>query len=168
MVTLFSQKKENSTKLKKSLGLLLKFKPLWLIKITNLEIQSKLIECLKELPAWFVVYSDWLDLEVVSSNIVLTWSFDELLISWFDFIVCDENIENLNMYIEKGITPVINKDNHMSTIFTEFNPLKNEWNAFFYNNNNKNSIFYTIIRYMENYKFPYDNKNLVKNVLNVL
>jgi hypothetical protein len=28
-------------------------------------------------------------------------------------------------------------------------------------------IFYSIIRYLENYKFPYDNKALVKNILDI-
>jgi hypothetical protein len=28
-------------------------------------------------------------------------------------------------------------------------------------------MYYAIIRYLENYKFPYDNRNLVKNVVSL-
>ena len=71
------------------------------------------------------------------------------------------------MYIEKWITPIVLRKNNISTNLTEFNPLQNEWNSFFYEELNKWSIFYSIVRYMENFKFPFDNKNLVKNVLKV-
>jgi len=167
MTTVFTEKKENNIKLKKTLGLLLKYKPLWLIKLTNSNIISELIEWFKELPVWFVIYSKWVNTEILSKNIVITGSLDDEVLSWFDFIVCDDEIEKLCNYIEKGITPIINKNNHLSTLLKEFDPLKNEWNAFFYENMNTFSIFYTVVRYIENFKFPYDNKNLVKNVLNV-
>jgi hypothetical protein len=45
--------------------------------------------------------------------------------------------------------------------------MKNEGNSFYYEESNHWSIFYSIVRYMENYKFPFDNKNLIKNVLAV-
>jgi hypothetical protein len=67
----------------------------------------------------------------------------------------------MTKYIKKWITPIVLKNKE----FIEFNPLKNEWNAFFYETLDKWSIFYTIVRYMENYKFPFDNKNLVTNLL---
>jgi hypothetical protein len=45
--------------------------------------------------------------------------------------------------------------------------MKNEGNSYFYDSESKWLVFWAIIRYMENYKFPFDNKNLVKNVLKV-
>ena len=165
--TVFAEKKENSTKLKRTLGLLLKYKPLWLVKLSNIDLTNDLIEWLKSLPTGFVVYIEWGDTEIISDNLVITWEVDDSFISGFDFLVCDDEISNLWKYIEKWVTPIIVRDNHMSSILKEFNPLKNEWNSFFYEGLNKWNIFYTIVRYMENYKFPYDNKNLVKNVLKV-
>jgi hypothetical protein len=165
--TVFAEKKENSTKLKRTLGLLLKYKPLWLIKLKNSNLTNELIEWLKSLPTWFVVYIKWAKTEIISDNLVITWELDNSFLSGFDFLVCDDEISNLGKYIEKWITPIIIRDNHMSSILKEFNPLKNEWNSFFYENFNKWDIFYTIVRYIENYKFPFDNKNLVTNVLKV-
>lgn len=165
--TVFTEKKDNNTKLKRTLGILLKFKPLGLIKLSNNNISEELIEWLKCLPVWFVVYSKWENLKKISNNLVVTWEISNSQVAWFDFIVCDDNIENLNLYLEKGVVPIISKQNHMSSILNEFNPLKNEWNSFFYEEETKWSVFYWLVRYLENYKFPQDNKNLVKNVLKI-
>ena len=167
ITTVFTEKKENNIKIKKTLGLLLKFKPLWLIKLANIELAWELIEWLKSLPAGFVVYSEWAKTEVISNNLVITWDLSDSFLSGFDFMVCDDDISNISIYVQKWITPIIVRDNHMSSILKEFNPLKNEWNTFYYESMDKWAIFYTIVRYMENYKFPFDNKNLVKNVLKV-
>ncbi len=167
MSTILTEKKENSIKIKKSLWVLLKFKPLWLIKISNTKVKEEIIEWLKIIPAGFVVYSEWVEVSLISNNVVITWNIDDSLLSWFDFIVCDDDICNLNSYFPKAITPIILRDNHMSAILKEFNPVKNEGNSFFYNELNKWAIFHSIVRYLENYKFPYDNKNLVKNILSI-
>lgn len=167
ITSVLAEKKENSLKLKKALGILLKYKPLWLIRLSDNDLTNSLIKGLKILPTGFVVYSEWAKTEILSNNVVITWSLNDSVLSWFDFVVCDDEIENIDMYIEKWITPIVLWKNNISTILTEFNPLKNEWNAFFYENLEKWSIFYAIIRYMENFKFPFDNKNLVKNVLKV-
>lgn len=167
ITTVFAEKKENNTKLKNTLGILLKYKPLWLVKLSDMNLTNKVIEWLKTLPTGFVVYSKWADTKIVSDNIVITWELNNWFLSGFDFIVCDDEISNLWKYIEKWITPIIIRKNHMSSILNEFNPLKNEWNSFFYDNLNKWDIFYTIVRYLENYKFSFDNKNLVTNLLKI-
>lgn len=167
MTTIFTEKKENSIKLKKELGLLLKYKPLWLIKITDNSLLNELIEWFKELPIWFIIFSESVNTEILSKNIAITSKLDNNMLSWFDFIVCDNEIELLDLYLKNWVTPIINKNNYLSSILKEFDPLKNDWNTFFYDNMNKYSIFYSIIRYIENYKFPFDNKNLVKNVLKI-
>ncbi|MFK7780377.1 MAG: hypothetical protein QM490_04460 [Candidatus Gracilibacteria bacterium] len=153
--------------MKKLLGLLLKYKPLGLIKLSNNNLTKELIEGLKKLPCGFVVYSEGADTEKKYNNLVITGELDNSLIAGFDFMVCDDEITNLNNYIEGGVTPIIIRNNHMSAILKEFNPIKNNGNSFFYDELNEWSIFYSIARYMENYKFPHDNKNLVKNVINI-
>ena len=107
--SVLARKKENSLKLKKTLGLLLKFKPLGLIKLENTKLSDELVEWLKSLPTGFVVYTKNAETKILSTNIVLTWKLDETDVSWFDFIVCDNEIEELYTYIEKWITPIIIK-----------------------------------------------------------
>lgn len=167
IASVLAEKKENSLKLKKALWILLKFKPLGLIKINDSEVTKELIKGLKSLPAWFVVYIKNQKTEIISKNVVATWELDKSTLSWFDFVVCDGDIVNIESYIKKGITPIILRKNHLTELLREFNPLQNEWNSFFYESLNKWDIFYTIVRYMENYKFPFDNKNLVKNVIKI-
>jgi len=166
IVSILAEKKENSLKMKKALWILLKFKPLGLIKIKDSELMDELIDWLKTLPAGFVVYKKNANTEILSNNLVITWELDDWVLSGFDFVLCDDEISNIEKFIKKWITPIVSRKNHLNTLLIEFNPLKNEGNSFFYEETNKWNIFYTIVRYMENYKFPFDNKNLVKNVLN--
>ncbi|MFC1797678.1 hypothetical protein ACFLY2_00305 [Patescibacteria group bacterium] len=58
ITTILAEKKENSLKLKRALGILLKYKPLGLIKLSSNELTTDLIEGLKTLPTGFVVYSE--------------------------------------------------------------------------------------------------------------
>jgi hypothetical protein len=162
---IFNKKKEKSTWLKKELGLKEKYKPLWLIKLNNKEIIKDLRDGLLTINAWFVLEVAGVEKEKIWDNIVVVSNITEAYLLWFDFIVCDDGIENIELYLEAWIVPIIEKENHLSSILTEFNPMKNEGNSYFYDTKNKWLIFAAIIRYMENYKFPFDNKNLVKNVL---
>lgn len=160
---IFTTKKETNKSIKNKLGLVCTNKALWIIKLSNQNITLELIEWLKTIPVCFVIL--WEKNEKISDNIILVSNIKNDDLIAFDFIICDDEIKNLTNYLSNWITPIILRDNHMSSILKEFNPLKNEWNAFFYEQLNKWSIFYTIARYMENYKFPFDNKNLVKNIL---
>ena len=137
-------------------------KCIWLIKIGDKEILKKLVKWLYCLPVNFIVVTSEA-LKKDSDNVVFVNDISEHEI-WVDFVVCDDEETSLNNYFEKWITPIISKLWHFSSILTEFNPMKNEGNSFLYDNLNAWSVFYTIVRYLENYKFPFDNKNLVKNV----
>lgn len=167
VTTIFSDKNLNSEKIKKSHGILLKYKPLWLIMLADSSITLQLIEWLKTLQAWFVVYSENMEEVKISNNVIITKKIDWLSLSWFDFIICDDEVEHMKKYLEKWVIPIIVRKNHMSSILKEFNPLRNEWNAFFYDELNVWSIFYSTVRYLENFKFPFDNKNLVNNILKI-
>jgi hypothetical protein len=164
---IFSEKKIHSEKIKNIHTMLSKCKPLWLIILTNNKLTFELIEWLKTLQSCFFIYIKDYKEEKISDNIVISWKIDEYLLSWYDFIICDDEINNLSKYLAKWIVPIIHSKNHMSSILKEFNPLKNEWNAFFYDDSNVWNIFYSTVRYLENYKFPFDNKNLVNNLLKV-
>ena len=162
-----TEKKTTNAELKKNYGLFQKFKPLGLIKLSNKEVTQELIEGLKVLSAGFVVVLENANEEQVAKNIIVTKDVDITSLAWFDFVVWDNDLSQISDYTNVWVTPIINKDNHLNTILKEFNPLKNEGNSFHYDELNHWAIFYTIVRYMENYKFPFDNKNLIKNVLSV-
>jgi len=165
--TIFSDKKISNEKIKRQTGILLKYRPVWLVNFKNCELTDKLIEWLKTLNSGFVIYKENMADIKISDNIFITWKIDETLLSWFDFIICDNDIANIKKYFENWVVPIIIRKNYLSSILKEFNPIKNEWNTFFYEELNEWSIFYATVRYLENYKFPFDNKNLVNNILKV-
>ena len=136
-------------------------KCIWLIKIADKEILKKLVKWLQFLPANFIVISgevfDKAPKNVVFVEDILTYEI------WADFVVWDDE-ESLERYFKAWITPIFYQKSPLSSLLSEFNPMKNEWNSFLYESSNAWSIFYTIVKYLENYKFPFDNKNLVKNV----
>jgi len=88
-------------------------------------------------------------------------------ISGFDFLLCTEETSNLQEYLSQGVVPIIYEKNCLSSFLQEFNPIKGEGNCFLYESQSKWSIYGALVKYLENYKFPYDNKNLVKNTINI-
>lgn len=137
-----------------------------LVILSNKKVLNSLLDGLRHLPANFLVVGE-VEQETESNNIVVTKKYEANLISGFDFIVSDNDCENLNNYLKNGVVPIISKDNYLSSLLSEFNPMKNEGNSFLYDKYNEWSIFHALTRYMENAKFPFDNRNLVKNVLKV-
>jgi hypothetical protein len=69
--------------------------------------------------------------------------------------------------LQAWIVPIISSKNPLNSILKEFNPMRNEWNSYLFEQDDRWAIFYALVRYLENFKFPFDNKNLVKNVLNI-
>lgn len=165
--TIITEKRGMASSLKKEYGLLQKHKPLGLIRITDSEILKDLLPGLSVLWAGFIVYWKDLNPENFSKNVTVTNKLTQNMLIWFDFVVGDENIEKIDDYSSRAIAPILESSTHLSSILSEFNPIKNEGNTFFYDQNNSWSIFYSIVRYLENYKFPFDNKNLVKNILEI-
>ena len=146
LAQVLKEKKELSLKLKKGFKLPIKNKALWLIQISNKTLLKKLYFGLANLPVDFVV----------------VWDFDNL--QAYDFTVLDNDASNISEYFSNAVTPISPSDNHFSSILKEYQPMKNKWNAYLYDQDNEWSIFYAISRYLENYKISFDNKNLVKNV----
>ncbi|MDD3145342.1 MAG: hypothetical protein PHV23_04495 [Candidatus Gracilibacteria bacterium] len=165
--TILKEKKEKNILLKKKFGLPVKDKAIGLIKISNKALIKDLRDGLISLPSGFILEVDGAATEKIGENIIATSKIDENDLIGFDFIVCDNTIENLNKYFELGITPLISSKNHLNSILKEFNPVKNEGNSYLFETLDKWSVFYSIVRYLENFKFPFDNKNLVKNVINL-
>lgn len=160
LTDLMSEKKENNISLKEKHWLLKKFKPIWLIDIKDKELRTELSKALEVLPCDFVIIWEWENTKKVAFEAEKSNDF----ISGFDFIISCKDGQEILDYMKKWITPILSKENYISENLSEFEPLKSVWNCFLFENDNVYEIFYALIRYLENYKFPYDNKNLVKNV----
>lgn len=160
---LFIEKKKYSKILKDYVHLKTKNKPLWLIVLQETENIDFLLDWLEILSCDFVIKTE--------KQIKEKWNISSLseikqdLLLWFDFVLTDNNTQQLHEYFKNGITPIIPNNNHLCSILKEYDPLASEWNSYLYEDKNKWSMYYAIIRYLENYKFPYDNRNLVKNLI---
>jgi len=163
---LLKEKKDHGVKVKTTLNLPKWNKSNWLVILSDQKLANELLEWLSMLDVNFVVVMDEADSDV-AKNVTVVKEVSEELDYGFDFVVGDNELSNLNRYFKKWVVPLVPKKNYMSSILKEFNPMKSEWNSFLYDDENKWSIFYAITRYLENCKFPYDKKNLVKNVFEI-
>lgn len=163
---LYAEKKKYSKILKDYLKLNTKNKPTWLILVKNTEDIDFLLDWLETLSCDFVVKTEKELKQKV--NIFYTKEVKKDLLLWFDFAVWDNETEWLSDLFSAWIAPILPSNNHLSSILKEFDPLNSEWNSYLYTDNNKWSMYYAIIRYLENYKFPYDNRNLIKNIISLL
>ena len=162
---IISEKTKNSAFIRRKFKFQKKNKILWLVIIDDEKLLWELLEWINKLPANFIIitknkFDDY-------DNIIFVDLFDKIPLVWFDFVVCDNCVTNLLDYLKHWVVPIVPKDNYLDNVLKEFNPIKSEWNAFFYNEINKWEIFYALARYIENYKFPYDNRNLIKNVIEI-
>jgi hypothetical protein len=165
--SILKEKKEKNTQIKNKFFLPTKIKPLWLVKISNKLLIKYLRDAFLILPASFILEINWIKTEKLWENIIATGKIEPNELIWFDFILCDDDIKNLNKYLQVWIVPITSLKNPLGPILKEFSPMKNEWNSYLFKEEEKWSIFYALVRYLENFKFPFDNKNLVKNVLDI-
>jgi hypothetical protein len=160
---IFTEKKKYSKILKDFYKFKTKNKAIWLIIVNDEILIDSLLDWLEILSCDFIVKTEKNIKE--KTNVAKSSEIKKDLLVWFDFILTDNDSQWLNDFFWLWIIPIIPNNNYLSSILHEFNPLQNEGNSFMYDENNKWSIFYSLVRYLENYKFPYDNRNLVKNVL---
>lgn len=164
---LLEDKRKNSSILRSNYFSQTKNKSVWIIDLKDNEITENLLNWLKVLPSNFIIISEKNNEENIEKNIVFIKKVPKDIESWIDFIVTDNNLENLKSYLALWICPILPEDNYLSTILEEFNPVKVIWNSYIYKKQNEWEIFYAIVKYLENYKFPYDNRNLVKNLFEI-
>lgn len=140
-------------------------KVIGLINIDNDILIEDFLNGLSILDVNFIIKTEK-KLETPHKNIFFTdWLNDDLV--WLDFILCDNCESNMSKYFTIWVTPIISTNNAVHWILSEFNPWKVTWNAYIFQNNNKWDAYYALVRYLENFKFPYDNKALIKNVLEI-
>ena len=157
------EEKRNTSKLiKEKYGFLKKVKPVWLINLIDEEKVIALTPALEVLPCNFVIAAEG---DTKARNIAFDNNIAIDLEVWFDFIVCDENFDDCKKILEKWIVPIMPEECSLCETMEEFNPLDTSGTCYKYVWNTHYHIFYTVVKYLENYKFPYDNRNLVKNLI---
>lgn len=171
--TIFAIKRKSFNILKQKYFQNSNFKTIWILKISNNDWVDFLIEWLKILPSNFIILkenneeitnNENLNQEIENTNFIFIDKLSEEIILWSDFVILDNNEWSINNFMTNWTTPILPSNNYLGSLLKEFNPLENEWNAFFYQENNNWSLYYALVRYLENFKFPMDNRNLVKNV----
>jgi len=164
IATILKEKKVNKDNLLKNYNFKNKKLPVWLIKLNTELTDSVLLDALKILPGNFLI--SW-NIDNTDNNENIAFIDNNIDNLGFDFIVCDDCEDDLMWYMRKWSIPIIFDNHHLSNLLSEFDAWQTSWNAFIFKNNALCDIYYAIIRYLENYKFPYDNKALVKNVLDI-
>ncbi|MDQ7009004.1 MAG: hypothetical protein Q9M94_01800 [Candidatus Gracilibacteria bacterium] len=169
LTQILKEKKETSLNIKKTFGLPLKNKALALIKLNDKSILQKLYFGLANLDINFIIVGDFdkNGIDENFKNIYITNKINNTDLIAFDFTILDSNITDIGLYQKNAIVSILPTNNHLSSICKEYNPMKSEGNSYLYQKHNEWSIFHAITRYYENYKISFDNKNLVKNVLEI-
>lgn len=160
---LIKRKTDARDTLKKHYQLPKRSKILIWVHFTDSKIVQSIIQGLPFLPANFIVFGS--DIETSpAKNIALETSLKEVDMTGIDAMLCDCKEIKLEKIMEVGVVPVINEGNYLGKILQEFRPARAEGNAYKYEDNSYWSAYYALIRYLENHNFPYDNRNLIKNV----
>ncbi len=161
---LLHQKEEKHDELKVLCDLPRRSKILIAVHFTEKEISEKLLDGFAVLPANFIVF--WTDImEHSAKNVAFIKSHEGFDMTWIDGMLGDCTDIKLEKIMQLGVTPLINEKNYLGSILQEFSAGRGEGNAYLYEKGNSWSAYYALVRYLENHKFPYDNRNLVKNVL---
>lgn len=158
IIDLRKSKKEALFKLINDYNLIKWNKLTWLVLLWDFSIVTDLVEWFKTLAVNFTI--KWIGKN--NKNIAYTENIKN--IEWYDFIISDNQII-LNDCKNYWIVWIIYNKIAENNWFVEFNASKSLWNSFIFKNINKWEIFHALIRYLENNKFPYDNKTLIKNLI---
>jgi hypothetical protein len=128
-------------------------------------LSEEIIAGLAILPVNFVVFSQAKIQLWDVKNIALEDSLEAIDSYGIDAILCSCKNVKLEELMKKWVVPIVNEKNYLWKILSEFSPARGEGNSYLYEEGNLWSAYYALVRYLENLKFPYDNRNLVKNVL---
>jgi hypothetical protein len=134
------------------------------VDFTDTNMTNKVLKGLAVLPANFIVF--WSELKNIDSkNIAYQENHNDFDMTWLDAMLCSCDDIKLDKIMELWVVPIVNEKNYLWNILLEFHPGRAEGNAYLYEDKSSWSAYYALIRYLENHRFPYDNRNLVKNVV---
>ena len=134
------------------------------VHFSNSKITKKILDGLAILPANFIIFGEsWENTN--AKNIAFEEEYNTIDMTWIDAILWSCDDVKIETIMETGTVPLVNENSYLGKILVEFHPGRAEWNAYLYDKESYWSAYYALIRYLENHKFPYDNRNLVKNVV---
>ncbi len=164
LTSLISLKQTTKNNIKTQFAISRSISYVWIIAIEDKKIRNFILEWLSEIWLWAIVLGTDEDFKL--NNISSTKKINPNSFIWFDFFVYDNNFDWVDVvkYMWAWIVPIMPEENTFTWILKNFDPMKFEWNWFFYKNNNKFCIFEKVISYLENIKFPEDKRILLKNV----
>ncbi len=129
-----------------------KSRALILLDITDKEIREFLLDAARVL-----------DIVIIPS----TWREEEKSdYAGFDACISDGISTHIDIVplVQSGVVPIIPLENAFPKIFSEFDPMRFEGNAFLYASVNKFLIFEKLIRYLENIRYAWDKRTLLNNL----
>lgn len=108
----------------------------------------------------------FLTLACSSLGIVLLTEKNEVILAGADAWITDTLDESIpvSMLFQQGVVPIVPKENPHKKLFSEFNPMKFEGNAFVFEHADEYQMFASLVRYLENVRYPGDKRTLLKNV----
>ena len=164
LTEILSQKNDSRDILKTKYNLPKRSKVLVAIHFSEEKLTHKVLKWLSILPANFIVFTEAKE-EIEAKNIAFVKDHTSFDMSGIDAILCDCDDIKLEKLMEVWVVPLVNERNYLWKILQEYHPGRAEGNAYLYEKWSHWSAYYALIRYLENHKFPYDNRNLVKNVV---
>lgn len=99
---------------------------------------------------WVVFISDIDDKAISGSDIWITDTIDDGI--------------PIEILCNNHVIPVVPAEIHYKKVFTEFDPMKFEWNAFIFEAKNQFQMFEKLIRAIENMRYAGDKRTLLQNV----
>lgn len=99
-------------------------------------------------------------------GIFLITEIDDIVIAGADIWITDSLDLDIPLasLLEKWVVPVLPFDKDIAWIWSEFDPMKSEWNAFMFESKNPFQMFEKLIRALENMRYIGDKRMLLKNI----
>ncbi|MDA9128902.1 hypothetical protein N9J72_00300 [Candidatus Gracilibacteria bacterium] len=167
LTDIISQKNLVKDEIKEKYHLPKRSKILVAVCFSDTKLTQNILQGLAILPANFVIFGFQEEVECKAKNISFEKERKTFDMTGLDAVLGDCPDMKLEKLMEVGVVPLVSDKNYLGKILQEFHPGKAEGNAYLYEKGSYWSAYYALIRYLENHKFPYDNKNLVKNVVGI-
>ena len=128
------------------------------------KIIKKIQKGLAVLPANFIIF--WkVEEQVEAKNVAYESDYLSFDMMGVDAVINDGEGMKIEKSMSVWVVPILPEKNYLGKILSEFHAGRGEGNAFLFEQDSPWSMYYALVRYIENHKFPYDNRNLVKNTL---
>lgn len=105
----------------------------------------------------------FLTLACASLGVVLLHEKSETILAWADAWITDvlDTSIPVDTLLQNVVVPIVSA---WDKRFSDFNPMKFEGNAFLFDTVDEYQMFASLVRYLENVRYPGDKRTLLKNV----